>query len=99
VNVIVPGLADKGLALQEIPRRVGRTRAVHVGDDATDEAAFRNEAVRVSVRVGEEPGSAARYFLPAQANVDDLLRALIRARRRLDGLDGAIDGLERMLAW
>jgi hypothetical protein len=31
--------------------------------------------------------------------VDDLLRALIRARRRLDGLEGAIDGLERMLAW
>lgn len=97
VNVVPSELHDKGLALSGVLRRIGRTRALYVGDDTTDEDAFRSEAVEVAVRVGASAGSAAGYFVPTQADVDDLLRALVRARRRLDGLDDRIDGLERML--
>lgn len=99
IHVVVPDLADKGLALRELLSRTRRREAVYMGDDATDEAAFRAEGVRVSVRVGEGSGSFARYYLPSQADVDEFLRALIRARRRLEGLGEAIGGLERMLAW
>jgi trehalose 6-phosphate phosphatase len=78
-------------------RRVGRGSALYVGDDATDEDAFRSDAVRVSVRVGPAHASAARYFLRSQADIDDLLRALVRSRRRLDGADDRIEALERMV--
>jgi hypothetical protein len=64
---------------------------------SSDEDAFRSNAVEVSVRVGHSTSSAATYFPPTQPDVDDLLRALVRARRRLDGLDEQVDGLERVL--
>ncbi len=97
VTVVPPDRHDKGLALSCVLSRIGRKRALYVGDDTTDEDAFRSEAVEVAVRVGASALSAAGYFVPPQADVDDLLRALVRARRRLDGLDDRIDVLERML--
>lgn len=97
VNVVPPYLHDKGAALAGVLSRIGRKRAMYVGDDTTDEDAFRSKAVEVSVRVGHSIASAATYFVPAQPDVDDLLRALVRARRRLDGLDEQVDGLERIL--
>ena len=97
VNVVPPHLHDKGVALAGVLSRIGRDRAVYVGDDTTDEDAFRTEAVEVAVRVGPSPSSAASYFVPAQPDVDELLRALIRARRRQDGLSERFDGLERSL--
>jgi trehalose 6-phosphate phosphatase len=97
VNVVPRDLHDKGMALARLASRLGRDRALYVGDDTTDEDAFRCEATAVGVRVGRSPASAARYSVPSQDEVDELLRALVRARRRLDGLDDRIDGLERML--
>jgi trehalose 6-phosphate phosphatase len=97
VNVVPPDLHHKGRALSGVLTRVGRKAALYVGDDITDEDAFRSRAVAVPVRVGASPDSAARYFVQSQADVDELLRALVRARRRLDGLPEQIDGLERML--
>lgn len=97
VNVVPPHLHDKGVALAGVLSRIGRDRAMYVGDDTTDEDAFRSKAVQVSVRVGPAPSSAAAYYVPTQADVDELLRALIRARRRQDGLSEQFDGLERAL--
>jgi trehalose 6-phosphate phosphatase len=97
VNVVPPHLHDKGVALAGVLSRIGRDRAMYVGDDTTDEDAFRSKAVQVGVRVGPSPGSAAAYYVPLQADVDDLLRALIRARRRQDGLSERFDGLEQAL--
>lgn len=97
VNVVPRDAHDKGDAVGALLVRAGRRTAVFVGDDATDEDAFRCPAVDLGVRVGRWHGSTARYYIPAQADVDDLLRALVKARRRLDGLSEDIEGLERSM--
>jgi trehalose 6-phosphate phosphatase len=99
LNVVPPDLHDKGAALSRVLERVGRRRAVYVGDDISDEDAFRSEGVHLAIRVGAAPASAAAWCVPSQAHVDELLRAVVRARRRLDGLPDGTAGLERMLAW
>jgi trehalose 6-phosphate phosphatase len=97
VNVVPSGVHDKGAAIAALLARVGRRRALYLGDDTTDEDAFRSPAVDPAIRVGPTHPSAAAYYLSSQAAVDDLLRALLRARRKLDGLDDGIDGLVRAL--
>jgi trehalose 6-phosphate phosphatase len=83
VNVVPPDLQDKGMAVAAAAARAASGRALYVGDDTTDEDAFRSEVVAVGVRVGRAPGSAARWYLASQAEVDGLLRALLAARQRL----------------
>lgn len=98
VNVVPPDAHDKGRAVSRVLERiVPPTAAVYVGDDVTDEDAFTSPAVEVGIRVGAGQASAARYFLAGQDRVDDLLRAVIRARRRLDGQGGDVDALERVV--
>ncbi len=89
---------NKGQALQALLSRLGKARALFVGDDRTDEDAFRAAGVAVAVRVGRSGRSAAHAYLPEQAAIDELLRRLIRARRRVHGLEGDTEGLERLLA-
>lgn len=96
-NVVPPDLHDKGRAIADVAARLSGGPALYVGDDATDEDAFRSGAVEVGVRVGASAASAARYFVESQAEVDDLLRALVAARRRIDGLDDRVGALERLM--
>jgi trehalose 6-phosphate phosphatase len=91
VNVIPSEAPDKGAALRELVRRAGRRPVLYVGDDRTDEDVFRS--VEVSVRVGRTARSAARWYLSAQGAIDDLLRALLAARTRYDGLGDRADRL------
>jgi trehalose 6-phosphate phosphatase len=95
VNVAPADAPDKGAAVAEILRRIGWRKALYVGDDVTDEDAFSAEGVTVSVRVGSASASTARFYLPGQEDVDALLRALVCARRRVDGRDEGVDGLVR----
>ncbi|HEX9052885.1 MAG TPA: trehalose-phosphatase [Anaeromyxobacter sp.] len=99
VNVVPARAPDKGAAVAEILRRIGARRALYVGDDVTDEDAFSAEGVAVSVRVGRTHASSAAWYVPAQRDVDALLRALVAARRRLDGAGGeCTDALLRAAA-
>jgi hypothetical protein len=68
---------------------------LYVGDDRSDEDAFRSSAVRVGVRVGRTARSSAAWYVPGEAAVDDVLRALIAARTRRDGLGDRTEGLSR----
>jgi trehalose 6-phosphate phosphatase len=95
VNVAPVEAPDKGAAVGEILARIGWRKALYVGDDVTDEDAFVAEGVAVSIRVGRAEGSAARWYVPGQADVDALLQALISARRRVDGRGDWVDGLVR----
>ncbi len=98
VNVVPADAPTKGDAIREVCERVGARVAVYVGDDLTDAEAFRADVVRISVRIGESAGSAARFFVPDQLAVDDLLRALVAARARRDGLGERWQGLVRVMA-
>jgi trehalose 6-phosphate phosphatase len=95
VNVVPEGASDKGGALAELSRRAGRRPVLYVGDDRTDEHAFRSGAVDVAVRVGRTARSAACWYVSAQREVDELLRELLAARTRRDGLGDRADGLAR----
>ena len=97
VNVAPAGAPTKGDALEVLCRRLAVKRAAFVGDDLTDEEAFRSSVVRVGIRVGEAPDSAAQYFVTGQGEVDALLRALIVARLRADGYKGSSEGVLRAL--
>jgi trehalose 6-phosphate phosphatase len=98
LNVVPLGAPDKGAALARIVAESRCERVVFVGDDVTDEAAFRERlpVPAVMVRVGRARGSAAGYFVRRRADVDRLLARLVppsarpgrahrRGARRLQG--------------
>jgi len=95
MNVVPAEAPDKGSALQELLRRAGPRPVLYVGDDRTDEDVFSSPRVDVGVRVGRTARSAAAWYVPRQVAVDDLLRALIAACTRRDGLGDRSAGLVR----
>jgi len=82
VNVVPEDAPDKGAALLAACTRLGCSHAVFAGDDDTDEAAFAAApAAQVfTVRIGNSENSRATYYLRAQPEIDELLRALLEAR-------------------
>ena len=87
VSVLPPGGTDKGTALQQARRQFACDCAIYVGDDDTDETAFGSDIAGrlLGIRVGVAPHSRARYYLPAQDDIDTLLQVLIELRTRADG--------------
>lgn len=79
LNVLPEDAPDKGDALARLVRESGCERVVFVGDDVTDEAAFRVRlpVPAVGVRVGRSRVSAAGWFVPRRADVDRLLARLV----------------------
>ena len=51
-----------------------------MGDDENDEDAFALEGNTIPVRVGWNRQSKARYYLRAQAEIDQLLELLVTLR-------------------
>ncbi|QAU34379.1 trehalose-phosphatase [Janthinobacterium sp. 17J80-10] len=83
INLLPPGVADKGNALRELLRRSGAHGAIYVGDDITDESVFRlRHAGLLSVRVECAAGSAAEFCIPGHADIGRLLDQLIGRLRR-----------------
>jgi trehalose 6-phosphate phosphatase len=81
LNVVPEGAQDKGRALLRQVHRVGASRAIFLGDDVTDEAVFgmaRPDAV-LSIRVGYDRQSHARYYVHDRDEVDSVLRELASA--------------------
>jgi trehalose 6-phosphate phosphatase len=73
---------NKGTALREAQRQFACDSAIYVGDDETDEDAFRSggPAELLSVRIGDSPETAARFWLESQIDIDAFLKALVVAR-------------------
>jgi trehalose 6-phosphate phosphatase len=80
-NIAPEGAPNKGTALVEFMRLAACESALYVGDDRTDEDAFRLALPSlVAVRVGRREHSAAPFFLEAQTEVDYLIAALLETR-------------------
>lgn len=66
----------KGDFVRMILQHRRRSFAVYLGDDRTDEDAFRALHGGFSIRIGRSEASAARYYLPSRESVDGFLAAL-----------------------
>jgi trehalose 6-phosphate phosphatase len=77
----LPKIATKAGAVRILWQRAGHEFApVYFGDDLTDEDAFNELAGHgISVLVGEQRPSAARYRVGAPADVVRVLKALVKA--------------------
>lgn len=73
----------KGSVARLMAERIGENGAsplvLFIGDDTTDEDAFRTLTEGVTIRVGCTGPSGARYCLPSRRDVAPFLAALIRA--------------------
>ena len=63
--------------MREMPEGAG---IIYIGDDETDEEAFRVLPDQITVAVGKRSGTRARYYLPSSASV---LRFLARLEKEL----------------
>jgi trehalose 6-phosphate phosphatase len=82
LNLSPEAAGDKGTALRRLLAESRAARVIFVGDDVTDELAFRARLRGgVMVRVGRSASSAARWFVPRRDDVDRLLLALVRLRQ------------------
>jgi trehalose 6-phosphate phosphatase len=77
-NLLPEGAPDKGQALHALVRFERCEAAFFVGDDVTDEAAFVGAPESwVTVQVGGEPGSAARYCIATQEDIERCLERIL----------------------
>lgn len=83
VNLLPQEAPGKGQALLAACARTGYARAIYVGDDETDEDIFalRRPQQIFGIRVGDDEASAAGYCLRSQAQIDDLLDALLAIKK------------------
>jgi trehalose 6-phosphate phosphatase len=85
VNLLRRNAPDKGWALRYALRAFACDAAIYVGDDDTDEDAFRalSRDRMLSVRIGcPRTRTNAHYYLESQREVDTLLERLIALRER-----------------
>lgn len=82
VNLLLRHGANKGVALQNARAHLARDVAIYIGDDETDEDAFRSGPCDqlLAIRVGRGRGSCAHHHLESQADIDELLQALLAFR-------------------
>ena len=83
---ILPGVRhDKGTAAREMYASLSRGKKrvpVFIGDDVTDEDAFRALKKGITIRVGKSSSSAALYYVRSRAGVDRFLNTLINGTQR-----------------
>jgi trehalose 6-phosphate phosphatase len=84
VNLVPRGAPDKGDALMHIVKKHALPGALFVGDELTDEAAFRRltSPGDMSVRVGRWKATRAAYHIATQNDIDALLTELLIGRTR-----------------
>jgi trehalose 6-phosphate phosphatase len=87
VNLAPRGAPTKADAIERFAAGFPPWPVLFVGDDETDEDAFRSAVVTHPVRVGRSDRTAARYHLADQGEVDGLVWCLVSERARATGLN------------
>ena len=84
VNIIPTGAPNKGDALKALMKQHGIPNGLFVGDELTDETAFRmlGDGRGIGIRVGPSKGTAAAYHIASQLDMDALLTELLIGRTR-----------------
>jgi trehalose 6-phosphate phosphatase len=84
VNVVPRGAPHKGVALERVRSLLACDTIIYVGDDDTDEDAFRSARTDrlLAIRIGAKRRSRARHWLKSQAEVDAFLQMLLSLRPR-----------------
>ena len=85
INLLRRNAPDKGWALRYALRAFACDAAIYVGDDDTDEDAFRalSRDRMLAVRVGcARTHTSAPFFLNSQRDIDTLLERLVALRKR-----------------
>lgn len=83
LNLLPTTEHTKATALDRLRRDLGSDRVIYVGDDITDEDVFARAAPGLlGIRVGRSASSRARWYIPAQRHIDDLLATMIDAAVR-----------------
>jgi trehalose 6-phosphate phosphatase len=79
VNLVPHGAPDKGDATMTLVRKHALPAAVFVGDELTDEPAFRRVMATggLGIRVGRSSTTAASHHIESQADLDALLTELL----------------------
>ncbi len=79
VNLVVHGAPDKGDAIARLVKQHALPGAVFVGDELTDEPAFRwvTRPASLGIRVGRLRSSAATFHVETQHDIDALLTELL----------------------
>jgi len=82
VNILPAGAPHKGLALERELRKMHRSKAIYLGDDDTDEDVFAlpDRGRLLSIRVGLNRSSLARYYIRRQSEIDRIIQKLIELR-------------------
>jgi len=83
VNVVPAAAPHKGAALLELMYQLNCTAALYIGDDDTDEDVFSLPDTRIlTVRIGKNKSSAARFFLKKQTEITEVLRSIVKTGDR-----------------
>jgi trehalose 6-phosphate phosphatase len=83
VNVVPATAPHKGAALLELMYQLNCTASLYIGDDDTDEDVFSLPDTRIlTVRIGKNRISAARFFLKRQTEITEVLRFIVKTGDR-----------------
>jgi trehalose 6-phosphate phosphatase len=102
VNVVPAAAPHKGAALLELMYQLNCTAALYIGDDDTDEDVFSLPGTRIlTVRIGKNRNSAARFFLKRQSELTEVLRSLVKTGDRNARIRGGRHepGLAQTTTW
>jgi trehalose 6-phosphate phosphatase len=82
INLLPADAPDKASALASLQASLKTDRTIYVGDDVTDEDAFKLLGAEqlLGIRVGRAANTQAPYYLTKQTDVDGFLKSLLALR-------------------